>query len=154
LAQDGLMSLAGQHGLKVVLTGDGADETVGGYHTYFEEHWFSLLGRWRLVTAVREMAAFAEAHLGAKMLSSTIELVWHAALRALSDGPPYRQARWAAYRSSLAHHAWFTGDFALLAAGQSLPTPSGLDAALRQAVEVYPLPLYLRVLDHVSMAHS
>jgi asparagine synthase (glutamine-hydrolysing) len=154
LAQDGLMSLARQHGLKVLMTGEGADETAAGYHSYFREYWLSLLRHWHPVSAVREMAAFAGAHPGTNMLAHAVDLARHAAFQALGHLQPYREARLAARRSSLAHHPWFTGDLALLAAEQSLPTPTSLDEALRQAVEVYPLPLYLRVLDHVSMAHS
>src|SRR5262249_29941105 len=43
MAQDGLMELARRHDVTVVLTGEGADETAGGYPTYFPEYWYSLL---------------------------------------------------------------------------------------------------------------
>jgi len=38
-----LVSIAHQHGVKVVLNGQGADETLAGYSNYFHDYWYTLL---------------------------------------------------------------------------------------------------------------
>ena len=38
-----LMRLAASHGIRVVLNGQGADETIGGYSSYFQDYWVSWL---------------------------------------------------------------------------------------------------------------
>ena len=38
-----LMSLAASKGVKVILNGQGADEVIGGYSSYFEDYWYTLM---------------------------------------------------------------------------------------------------------------
>jgi asparagine synthase (glutamine-hydrolysing) len=54
-----LMNLVASHGIRVVLNGQGADETIGGYFSYFSDYWRELLGRGRWGRAGAEATAFA-----------------------------------------------------------------------------------------------
>lgn len=56
-AQYKVMELAKQHGIKVVLDGQGADELFGGYHHHLLAHWNNLLAQGRLLTGIKEIAA-------------------------------------------------------------------------------------------------
>lgn len=56
-AQYKVMELAKQHGIKVVLDGQGADELFGGYHHHLLAHWNNLLAQGRLFAGIKEIAA-------------------------------------------------------------------------------------------------
>ncbi len=47
-AQYEVYRLASQHGVKVILDGQGADETLAGYHKYYHWYWQELFRRFRL----------------------------------------------------------------------------------------------------------
>lgn len=141
-------------GVKVVLGGQGADETGAGYPNYFRQFWQELVvtGAWRRLQA--EIGDYSRVH------GQPASLLLRQALRgalgtALRHVPGY--GPWAARRdtSRTRSHPWFTGDFA----ARLLPAPAAdapwrLHEALRWSVERAPLPLYLRVEDRNSMAHS
>ena len=59
-----LMHLAASHGIRVVLNGQGADETIGGYSSYFQDYWVSLLRQGRVREAWQAVTAYTEAHGG------------------------------------------------------------------------------------------
>jgi len=59
-----LMHLAASHGIRVVLNGQGADETIGGYSSYFQDYWVSLLREGRVRKAWESVAAYTAAHGG------------------------------------------------------------------------------------------
>jgi asparagine synthase (glutamine-hydrolysing) len=55
----------------------------------------------------------------------------------------------------MVQNPWYTAELTQYLAEEDYPTADGtLDAALRQSVRVAPLPLYLRIEDRNSMAHS
>jgi len=62
-AQYQVFSLAASHGVKVLLDGQGADETLAGYHKYL--HWYlqQLLARLRFADAKKEKAALQKNNL-------------------------------------------------------------------------------------------
>ena len=149
-----LMKLVASHGVRVVLNGQGADETIGGYFSYFSDYWHELLARGRWRQACAEATAFARTHGGnpaGYMKEAVLRLLTtslhHVALyRAFAQGRDARRVR---------GHSWFTRD--LTAKFPKIVRPVGvndLNAALKQSVTTSPLPLYLRIEDRNSMAHS
>ena len=149
-----LMGLAASNGVKVVLNGQGADEVIGGYSSYFRDYWYTLLNNGDLRGAWAEIGAFTSAHGGSQagLFSSVFR---HFAKVALSGTSSYqRLARWRQRRPQ-EHHAWFADDLCrqLDPAGAETRDWS-LDASLKSSVERAPLPLYLRLEDRNSMAHS
>jgi len=147
-----LMGLAASHGVKVVLNGQGADEVLGGYGSYFFDHWADLLRRGQLGQARREIAAFSQAHGGSarERFLRSARMALRQSMRhwPLVGGPSAarQQARARARR-------WLSPDLA--AHLPPAPGPGiGLADVLGRAVGQAPLPLYLRVEDRNSMAHS
>src|SRR5439155_996159 len=59
-----LMKLAADHGLKVMLNGQGADETIGGYPNYFRNYWHTLLSTKQPPRAWKEIDAYVAGHGG------------------------------------------------------------------------------------------
>jgi len=58
-AQYKVYELAGEHGIKVLLDGQGADETLAGYHKYYKWYWQELY-RKRKLSASNELEAAKE----------------------------------------------------------------------------------------------
>jgi asparagine synthase (glutamine-hydrolysing) len=139
-------------GVKVVLGGQGADETAAGYTTYFRHYWRELAatGAWGRLR--REIAAYARAH-GEPERDLVQQTVRWTVGAALAYVPAYRSrvnARSAQRRHS---NPWFTMDVDTAPPVPSEPPSFQLHHALRWGVERAPLPLYLRVEDRNSMAH-
>lgn len=153
VVQDMLMGLARERGVKVVLTGDGADETAAGYHSYFRDYWYALLRSARFREVFAEVAAFAKEH-GGSTGSYIGSLLRHGAYRAARHLPFYHGAGRMARRARLARHRWLVPDLAVRAVQATTFSAGNLDQALRYAVRFFPLPLYLRALDRSSMAHA
>ena len=122
-----LMHLAASHGIRVVLNGQGADETIGGYSSYFQDYWVSLLREGRVRKAWESVAAYTAAHGG-----NSCQRFTAAAARGLS---------WEMYKIN-AYRSW------------AQAVAMTLSNALKQSVRSAPLPLYLRIEDRNSMAHS
>lgn len=145
---------AAAQGVKVMLVGQGADETWGGYPSYFDDHWYSLLRGGRLAEAVREIGDFSAGHGGSRgrrLAASLLRFVLTTA------------GRLAAYRALMAprQHAraypWaslLSPELRRLLPERVPAPPRGLRAALVHGTTRTPLPLYLRIEDRNSMAHS
>ncbi|MBC7657259.1 MAG: asparagine synthase (glutamine-hydrolyzing), partial [Frankiaceae bacterium] len=148
-----LMALAASHGVKVILNGQGADEILGGYGSYFHDRWAELIraGRWQ--HARDEIAQYNEAHGGdaGGRFSRALRHVLQSGFQAL---PLYRAL--AARQRSRRHASatWLRPELARHATQAAVQTPPGLRAVLGDALRRAPLPLYLRVEDRNSMAHS
>jgi asparagine synthase (glutamine-hydrolysing) len=149
-----LMKLAAGHGLKVMLNGQGADETIGGYTSYFGNYWHTLLMARQPLRAWREIDAFA-AHHGGRPCVLTLRQLRRLAQAGLGRRPSYRALR-GAYRRLRPGDPWFTAELSaqLPAAREGHDAPPDLDGVLVHDVTRTPLPLYLRVEDRNSMAHS
>lgn len=149
-----LMALAASKGVKVVLNGHGADEVIGGYSSYFQDYWHSLLASGELSTLRSEIREFTGHHGG-----SSMRLLLATARRYLTStlhrAGPYRSfARWNRLRKS-SQHSWFAAEITEHARSDAdVAANFTLDEALRYSVERDPLPLYLRLEDRNSMAHS
>ncbi len=149
-----LMELTASRGIKVILNGQGADETIGGYGSYFRAYWHTLLSRGAVRRTWREVCRHTAAHGG----STSTLLVRQ--LRHLIQSPlhlmrAYRVfSRWQAI-NRLRGDPWFSSDLKQCVRAQD-PGYHGsdLDDVLAHSVAHDPLPIYLRVEDRNSMAHS
>ena len=149
-----LMRLASSSGIRVVLNGQGADETIGGYSSYFQDYWVSLLQQGRVGAAWQSVTAYTNAHGG----NARVRMM-EAASRCLS-WELYRLGayrRWAQTRrqARLRQNPWFSSDLTQHFINEDVPPSSAaLSNSLKQSVISAPLPLYLRIEDRNSMAHS
>jgi asparagine synthase (glutamine-hydrolysing) len=89
-AQWCVMRLAHEHGVTVLLDGQGADETLAGYHFYFGAlfRYLARTGRWARLA--REMQSFSATHGPARLRSLAFQAMPPAAanrLRRLRRGP-------------------------------------------------------------------
>ena len=148
-----LMRLASENGLKVLLGGQGADETVAGYGNYFQHYWHSLYTTAGSRQTKEEITAYSRVHGG-----TPDRLLQDVRLRALrgkvNRWPAYQTlARWK--RKKIAQERdWFNGDLVASLPVEHQEAEQNLDAVLRFSIERENLPLYLRVEDRNSMAHS
>jgi len=69
-AQFLVMRLAREHGVTVLLDGQGADEYLAGYHKYFRDRYGDLVRRLRIPSVVRELRAYARLRAGARAMSA------------------------------------------------------------------------------------
>ena len=139
-------------GVKVVLGGQGADETAAGYPNYFRLFWQDLAASGAWMQMRREIAAYARAH------GEPASHLWQQAVRGLlgtllRKTAAYRRRVAAREVARLAANPWFTGDVKAQFRGAEQPS-TDLRDALQWSVERAPLPIYLRVEDRNSMAHS
>jgi asparagine synthase (glutamine-hydrolysing) len=148
-----IMRVARARGLKVMLSGQGADEVLAGYPSYFEEYWLSLaLARDpRLESEVRAWCAL---HGGdpAVRLAEVRRRCQRVRLRRTVPGYDLASRWWR--RRQARCNPWYRG-----VVRDALPLPSarpalGLSAALHESVVRDPLPLYLRIEDRNAMAHG
>ena len=149
-----LMALAANNGVKVVLNGQGADETIGGYHSYFPNYWTSLLRSGRVGETFSEIKAFCVEHGGnaRDLFLKTLRRFYRSELGRLSS---YRKIANLRKHNTYAKDPFFSPDLSKqLNLGDRGYMNEALNTALRYSVEYRPLPLYLRIEDRNSMAHS
>ena len=149
-----LMRLAASQGIRVVLNGQGADETIGGYSSYFQDYWVSLLQQGRVGAAWQAVKAYTEAHGGnsrARMTAAASRCIsWE--MYKIGSYRTWAQAR---RQARIRQNPWFSGDLTKHFISEDTPPSSAaLSTALKQSVISAPLPLYLRIEDRNSMAHS
>ena len=149
-----LMKLAASNGVKVVLNGQGSDEILAGYPSYFPDHWYTLLRTAQVTRAwheIQEYAAWHGASTGQLFLRSLGRL-FHQELRRL---PPYRRLaggrRWRRFKHKGSFAPYLLERHAAPDEGYQ---DSHLNAVLRRSVEQARLPHYLRLEDRNSMAHG
>lgn len=149
-----LMKLAKDNGVKVVLNGQGSDEALAGYPSYFDDYWYTLLRSARVTHAWHEIRAFAAVHgtRPARLFLHSLGRFLHHQLR---RARPYRSlvGRRTLHRDL--HNNWFTPALRehRVARDEGYEEPD-LDAVLRRSVERACLPHYLRLEDRNSMAHG
>jgi len=149
-----LMRCVAGNGIRVVLNGQGGDETMGGYSSYFLDYWTTLVHQGQIDRAWREVRAFTAVHGG-----EPIKALAAALLRALAWEchriPAYHRFSTVRNHNQLQRNAWFTNDLTrYLALKRSRPLDGTLNAHLARSITSAPLPLYLRIEDRNSMAHS
>ncbi|MFO0773253.1 MAG: asparagine synthase (glutamine-hydrolyzing) [Nitrospiraceae bacterium] len=149
-----LMGLVAKHGIRVVLNGQGADETIGGYFSFFADRWRELLYAGRFGHARAEMQAYADIH-GGSVAGYAKETALSAIAGLLQGIPPYRAWSDQRYRRGLLGRTWFSKDLLQAVPYDERPRAANtLNGTLKASVLQAPLPLYLRIEDRNSMAHS
>lgn len=147
-----LMRRTAESGIKVVLNGQGADETLGGYGSYFSNYWHSLVRRAALGRLVRDLREWTDAH-GRPLLPELLGVLRRHLLAGLHRLPPYRRASEERWRRRIERQRWVAPALRRCAKPPRYPRYD-LDSALVWSVEHDPLPTYLRVEDRNSSAHS
>jgi asparagine synthase (glutamine-hydrolysing) len=149
-----LMELAADNGVKVILNGQGSDETLAGYPSYFKNYWYTLLKKGDLLNAWREIGQYTAAH-GGNQATLYLDAIRHLIQTQLWRVSAYRYVASWKHRRARQHDRWFTADLL-----EHLPfdeegyIDGTLPGVLKQSVQCAPLPLYLRIEDRNSMAHS
>jgi asparagine synthase (glutamine-hydrolysing) len=148
-----LMRLAKSNGIKVVLNGQGADETIAGYPSYFGHYWTNGLQKGDVSATWRQIGEYAAKHGGSHTRSFLRHLTYAARAR-FARIPFYRTM--AAWRRRQVHRSscWYTADLASYLSSEPVTWPSTLHESLLYSVYRTPLPRILRVEDRNSMAHS
>lgn len=140
-AQWSVMQLAQQSGVTVLLDGQGADETVAGYHTYLGPYYRSLFRSGRWSTLSRHARGYASRH-GSRRLAGL--------------GYYVLPTEWTRRAKQLVHEETISRDFAAAHGGLQEPLPVAFDDDVRQAlftsVTTSVLPTLLRYADRNSMA--
>ena len=149
-----LMRLAASNGIRVVLNGQGADETIAGYSRYFQDYWVSLIRQGRVGDTWRAITEYSQAHGG-----SALQRFTEAAARCFSwelyKIHAYRDWAQARRQAKLRENPWYSNELlSHITSGGASPPLAALSHALKQSVISAPLPLYLRSEDRNSMAHS
>ena len=149
-----LYRLAASHNIRVVLSGQGADETLAGYPNYFDNLLVSLALSGRLPALLQQATIIARERKlpRTRVLWFCAQLMRGTLMRGIE---PYRalSARRRTARSPGLR--MLTPDITShLAPMQALAVNARLGPTLRRSITEYPLPLYLRVEDRNSMAHS
>jgi asparagine synthase (glutamine-hydrolysing) len=149
-----LMKLAASNGVKVVLNGQGADETLAGYPSYFPDYWYTLLRAARVTTAWREIREYAtrQGISPGRLFLGALGRTLHHQLRRLR---PYHTLTQRRRRRRSERHPWFARSLreCLGPSGDGYEEPE-LNAVLQRSVERARLPHYLRLEDRNSMAHG
>ena len=147
-AQYKVYELAKQHNVTVLLDGQGADETMAGYHKYYHWYWQELIakGQWKLATS--EIA---------KARSMGVQDSWNVAnyLAAFMPGLTAKQLEKKA-KKQLQNHSHINYDF-FDASGdttQYKPVVDKLNDILYFNTRQSGLQELLRYADRNSMAHS
>jgi asparagine synthase (glutamine-hydrolysing) len=148
-----LMALTQADGIRVILNGQGADETLGGYPSYFRDGWMTLLKQGGLAPAWREVTAYA-LDSGNSASTRFFDLLRHALQSKARASATYRTLAQRRYRRLRRSLPWAEPDLAKLVTGYPDHESPQLRSSLARSVEVTPLPIYLRVEDRNSMAHS
>lgn len=149
-----LMRLAASSGIKVILNGQGADETIAGYPTYFRDYWCTLLGDGQVAEVWSEIGDHVAVH-GGNRTRIFMRQLRRLAQSGLGEVGPYRRlSQWKRRRKDL-NHRWFTRELTEQLPKEDLSgAVTRLNDSLAYSIHRSPLPLYLRVEDRNSMAHS
>lgn len=151
-AQWSVFALAGRHGIKVLLDGQGADELLGGYPGYFGPRLAGLLrcGHWRLLArelqALRQQQGLPVRHSLARLADALLPGALRQALRAAAGRPSTARAPWL----DLARLRCEPRD-PFVAAGERRHSMQALSRAQLLATH---LPQLLHCEDRNSMAHG
>lgn len=148
-----LMRLSREHRVPVILNGQGADETLGGYPSYFNDLWYSLLQREGRGTARSEIAHYA-AGTSESPRALMSNLMRYSRRTYLRRYPSYRRLAASLQRVRHLRTRWMRPEAIRAFDPSAAEDAPGLRPALLRSVERDPLPIYLRVEDRNAMAHS
>jgi asparagine synthase (glutamine-hydrolysing) len=146
-----LMRRARAKGTIVILNGQGSDETLAGYWNFVQAYWTELVMRGRLGSAAREMLHYCRSH-GRPVLPAARELMASAAKQTLNRVATANLRQRPV--TDDADVAWMSPELIRQLGRRGEPKVRNLRTALERAVTFRPLPIFLRVEDRNSMAHS
>jgi len=147
-----LMRLTAEHGIKVVLNGQGADETLGGYGSYFRNYWQSLFERRAFGSLISEVNAWTSAHQR-PLVPALMGVLKRHVQASMQRVDLYKRASQARWRHGLRQHDWLAPAVRDYATLPDYPRQD-LGSALAWSVQRDPLPIFLRVEDRNASAHS
>ena len=148
-----LCRLAAARGVKVLLNGGGPDEFLG-YFSFFLNYWCTLVATGQFREAWQEICAYRNVHGGNPEIFF-LQSVYSYLISLARPFSAYRKIAGWKSRLQTQHRSWFSSElFDHLPSERSEYDNPDIDVALRKAVERTPLPLYLRINDRSSMAHS
>ncbi len=153
VANYALFGLAREHGVKVLLGGQGADEIFGGYRHFQQRYWHSLLVDLQWKTLVADVRASARVH-GHGVAQVVRDTVLSALRFAVSSTAAYRGLRALKAASTRPDSSGLFSPAVTGLPRQWPRAPQRLQGSLCHAVAVWPLPMYLRIEDRSSMHHS
>lgn len=148
-----LSALARSHGVKVVLNGQGADESLAGYPSYFHNYWYELCAS----REFRRLKAQIDGYVGMQGgdASAALRSVVLQSLRArLRNNGLYRALALRADHARAAQRDWINPDLLRHLRPPAVVPELDLRTALKSSIRQVPLPLYIRIEDRNSMAHS
>ncbi len=148
-----LMSLAAEKGVKVILNGQGADETIGGYHSYFPMYWGEMLRKAEYSLAWDEIIKYSSV-FGANQYRLFLESIGAALTDGISNLSLYKRFATFKRRVALNKYGWFTQELVARLKAEKPVRNASLKDALKVSMRRQPLPLFLRIEDRNSMAHS
>ena len=149
-----LYRIAAANGIRVVLSGQGADETIGGYEYFFDHMLVTEALRGRLPTLLEQARICGDAR-GRSRDDMLLRCARLARAHLLSRFAGYRRFTASRRLAEGRGLPYLAPEFGALAS-PAIEEPPGqtLGIALERAVRQSPLPHYLRVEDRNSMAHS
>ncbi len=158
IANYALFGRARAAGVKVLLGGQSADEAFAGYSSFEGGRWMGMALGLEWAPLVADIRASARLQ-GLPMARMLAQVAARAARFALGRWAPYaalRERRESARRAAESHPVFAPEFWRTPPAGRDWLRngPARLADHQRYALGTWPLPLYLRVEDRVSMAHS
>jgi asparagine synthase (glutamine-hydrolysing) len=147
-AQYKVFELAKQHQVTVLLDGQGADETLAGYHKYYKWYWQELFKKRNLISS-GEIAAARKLGIGEKF---SVKNILAAMLPDLAQVILEQQ-----YLAHALQHPDLTREFVKLQSKEAYyttPSLANLNGVLYFNSFVHGLEELLRYADRNSMAHS
>jgi asparagine synthase (glutamine-hydrolysing) len=149
-----LYRLAASNGIRVVLSGQGADETIGGYEYFFDHMLVTEALRGRLPTLLEQARRCGDVR-GRSRGYMLLRCARLARAHLLSSFAGYRRFTASRRLAEGRGVPYLAPEFRVLIS-PAIEEPAGqtLGIALERAVRQSPLPHYLRVEDRNSMAHS
>jgi asparagine synthase (glutamine-hydrolysing) len=149
-----LYRMASSAGVKVILNGQGADETWAGYGSYFLNYWYGLARSGQLQKLWQELGDYVDVNEGNRLdlLMPVLRTLFRNQLRRSRS---YRSLAASRAHRRVAADSWFTQELYDVYP-KDVPGFRELDlqSELSRSVSTDPLPLYLRIEDRNSMAHS
>jgi len=146
-----VMKLAKERGVKVLLTGQGGDETLGGYHKYY----FYLFAD--LIYSLKWAKAFREAGIYKKLKGQDVDIIYPTLKILMSYIMPQFVKKCFKEKASASQPSYLNKDFAingLNTISTERRHTSILNNDLYNALKISPLPSLLHIDDRSSMAHS
>ena len=128
-----------RHHVTVALTGDGGDETLGGYHRYVINRQLARFGR-TPISLRKALGATADWIPASSRVDSTASRL-RRSVGSLADTPAQRYTRYMSDFQGFDRHALYTAEFAELVAESRVPTTISDPWSFSRATDVVDLML-------------